>query len=91
MPTITFINPDDTVEVVDTPAPHLVVADRLRAPTLLEPRWTRYDGRQVQVYTEFGASDLNLSASALFLISHAPNMANASEYFLFGPVAIVEE
>lgn len=91
MTTITLIRPDDTVEVTYTTDARSWVVDNIPGCPVLLPDWRVYGDRPCQVWYGHGGEDINLDASALYLLSCAPNMANAQEYYLFGPVAIVQE
>ena len=92
MTTITLIRPDETVEVLGGIAdPREWVVDNIPGVPLLVEDWRSYGDRPCQVWYGHGGEDINLDASALYLLSCAPNMANAQEYYLFGPVAIVQE
>jgi hypothetical protein len=91
MPTITVLYPDESVEVVQTPDARAWIVDNIPGVPCLIPGWTLYGDRPCQVWYGFNAGDINLDASALYLLACAPDMANASDYHLFGPVAIVQE
>lgn len=91
MPTITLIRPDETVEVIQCANAAEYVVDNVPGIPLRIFDWNLYGDRPCQVFVGFNAEDINLDASALYLLACAPDMANASDYHLFGPVAIVQE
>ncbi len=91
MSTVLIINPDESqgrYEVLDV---RDFVLDRIPGLPVLIPNWREHGGRACQVWYGHGAGALNLDASAMYLLACAPNMAEAADYYLFGPVAIVWE
>lgn len=93
MTTVTIIGADETCEVARLPHYEAGVQYALDAlgGAVCEPEWTEYSGRPCSVWCKPQALDLNLDASALYLINHGEAQSALDDFKLFGPIAIVQE
>lgn len=69
MPTITIIHPDETVEVIQCANVAECLVDNVPGIPLRIFDWNLYGDRPCQVFVGFNAEDINLGASALYLLA----------------------